>query len=210
MRVFHNRVILRRDRCILLINVNAVLNLVCSVFFVCIELRCFGVVALFAVASSHLLGGQTRRVANPARQEGTAEQESLTPPVGLKPVEQAAWLAMARRQRASDGTVQAGFHRQHGHRTFGIQRRFPLRQGVSCWGLGDIWFLTSAELYDPATGRGRRLAAWPRNGPSYCDAAALRQGAGGGRRKDDGALTSAELYDPASGTWTLPAVRHRT
>src|SRR5262249_32797444 len=36
-----------------------------------------------------------------ARQAQTAQEENLTPPVGLKPVEQEAWLAMARRQEAS-------------------------------------------------------------------------------------------------------------
>jgi hypothetical protein len=35
------------------------------------------------------------------RQARTAEEENLTPPAGLKPVEQEAWLAMARRQGAS-------------------------------------------------------------------------------------------------------------
>ncbi len=33
-----------------------------------------------------------------ARQAPTAEEENLTPPAGLKPVEQEAWLAMARRR----------------------------------------------------------------------------------------------------------------
>jgi hypothetical protein len=36
-----------------------------------------------------------------ARQARTAEEANLTPPSGLKPVEQEAWLAMARRQDAS-------------------------------------------------------------------------------------------------------------
>ena len=36
-----------------------------------------------------------------ARQAPTAEEVNLTPPSGLKPVEQEAWLAMARRQDAS-------------------------------------------------------------------------------------------------------------
>src|SRR5262245_698597 len=36
-----------------------------------------------------------------ARQLRTAQEENLTPPAGLKPVEQEAWLAMARRQQAS-------------------------------------------------------------------------------------------------------------
>jgi Putative Ig domain/Galactose oxidase, central domain/Kelch motif len=45
-----------------------------------------------------------------ARQTRTAQEENLTPPAGLKPVEQEAWLAMARRQEASDGMVLASFY----------------------------------------------------------------------------------------------------
>jgi hypothetical protein len=45
-----------------------------------------------------------------ARQAGTAQEEDLAPPSGLKPVEQEAWLAMAGRQRASDGMGLASFY----------------------------------------------------------------------------------------------------
>ena len=45
-----------------------------------------------------------------ARQARTAQEENLTPPAGLKPVEQEAWLAMARRQEASDGMVLVSFY----------------------------------------------------------------------------------------------------
>src|SRR5262249_48434411 len=38
-----------------------------------------------------------------ARQMHAAQEEDLTPPAGLKPVEEEAWLAMARRQGASGG-----------------------------------------------------------------------------------------------------------
>ena len=68
---------------------------------ICIALVVFGVVALFAVASPHLLSGKTRRVANPAHQDRTTEEENLTPPAGLKPVEQEAWLAIARRREST-------------------------------------------------------------------------------------------------------------
>ena len=37
---------------------------------------------------------------------------------------------------------------------------------------------------------------------SQGDAAALRQGAGGGRNGSGDYLESAELYDPATGTWS--------
>ena len=40
----------------------------------------------------------------------TAEEENLTPPAGLKPVEQEAWLAMARRQGASSGMELVSFY----------------------------------------------------------------------------------------------------
>jgi hypothetical protein len=45
-----------------------------------------------------------------ARHEGTPQKESLTPPAGLKPVEQEAWLAMARRQGPSGGTEFSSFY----------------------------------------------------------------------------------------------------
>src|SRR6266567_2997344 len=45
-----------------------------------------------------------------ARQAQTAQGENLTPPAGLKPVEQEAWLAMARRQGASGGMELASFY----------------------------------------------------------------------------------------------------
>ena len=45
-----------------------------------------------------------------ARQARTAQEENLTPPAGLKPVEQEAWLAMARRQGASGGMELASFY----------------------------------------------------------------------------------------------------
>ena len=53
-----------------------------------------------------------------ARQARTGQEEKLTSPAGLKPVEQEAWLAMARRQGASDvglgeflsGTLRRALH----------------------------------------------------------------------------------------------------
>src|SRR5437870_1961798 len=45
-----------------------------------------------------------------ARQAQTAQEEKLTPPAGLKPVEQEAWLAMARRQGKSGGMDLASFY----------------------------------------------------------------------------------------------------
>src|SRR5262249_57952979 len=46
-----------------------------------------------------------------ARQAQTGQEENLTPPAGLKPVEQEAWLAMAtRRQGASGGMGLESFY----------------------------------------------------------------------------------------------------
>src|SRR5436190_11612221 len=45
-----------------------------------------------------------------ARQARMAQERNLTPPAGLKPVEQEAWLAMARRQGASGGNELASFY----------------------------------------------------------------------------------------------------
>src|SRR5438093_8655597 len=44
------------------------------------------------------------------RQAGTAREENLIPPAGLKPVEQEAWLAMARRQEASGDMELVSFY----------------------------------------------------------------------------------------------------
>ena len=60
-------------------------------------------------ASRQCVGG--REIAGfSARQARTAQEENLTPPAGLKPVEQEAWLAMARRQGASGGMEFASFY----------------------------------------------------------------------------------------------------
>src|SRR5258708_692508 len=45
-----------------------------------------------------------------AREAQAAQEEPLTPPTGLKPVEQQAWLAMAHRQAASGGMDLASFY----------------------------------------------------------------------------------------------------
>ncbi len=60
-------------------------------------------------ASRQRVGG--REIAGfSARQSQAAQEENLTPPAGLKPVEQEAWLAMARRQGASGGVELASFY----------------------------------------------------------------------------------------------------
>src|SRR6266536_358391 len=60
-------------------------------------------------ASRQRVGG--REIAGfSARQSRTTQGENLTPPAGLKPVEQEAWLAMARSQGASGGMELASFY----------------------------------------------------------------------------------------------------
>src|SRR5439155_18076255 len=56
-----------------------------------------------------------------ARQAGTLQKESLTPPAGLKPVEQEAWLAMARRQGASGGRELPSFYPARYNEPFVVQ-----------------------------------------------------------------------------------------
>ena len=50
-----------------------------------------------------------------------AQEENLTPPAGLKPVEQEAWLAMARRQEASGGNELASFYPQRYGEAFVVE-----------------------------------------------------------------------------------------
>ena len=57
-----------------------------------------------------------------ARQSQTPrEEESLTAPTGLKPVEQEAWLAMARRHQVSSGTGLASFYPAHYGEAFVVE-----------------------------------------------------------------------------------------
>ena len=56
-----------------------------------------------------------------ARQAGTAREENLIPPAGLKPVEEQAWLAMARRQEASGGMEFTSFYPARYNEPFVVQ-----------------------------------------------------------------------------------------
>src|SRR5262245_33381705 len=49
-----------------------------------------------------------------ARQARTGQEEELTPPAGLKPVEHEAWLAMARRQGASGTGLESFYPARYG------------------------------------------------------------------------------------------------
>src|SRR5438067_6678137 len=66
--------------------------------------------ARIEISASHQRVGGREIVGFSARQEGTAREENLIPPAGLKPVEQEAWLAMGRRQEASGGMEFTSFY----------------------------------------------------------------------------------------------------
>ncbi len=66
--------------------------------------------ARIEISASHQRVGGREIVGFSARQSQAAQEENLTPPAGLKPVEQEAWLAMARRQGASGGMDLASFY----------------------------------------------------------------------------------------------------
>src|ERR1041385_7501526 len=123
----------------------------------------------------------------------------------LKPVEREAWLAMARRRDAGDGATSGSWTATGSlavARYVHTATLLPNGKVLVAGGYNGS-YLTSAELYDPATGtwtatgslstardsptatllsNGKVLVAGGNNGSSY--------------------LASAELYDPASGTWT--------
>ena len=54
------------------------------------------------------MGG--REIAGFSAHQRRRQEENLTPPAGLKPVEQEAWLAMVRRQEASGGMELTSFY----------------------------------------------------------------------------------------------------
>jgi hypothetical protein len=56
-----------------------------------------------------------------AHQERTAQEENLTPPAGLKPVEQEAWLAMGRRHRADVGMEFSSFYPKRYNKPFVVE-----------------------------------------------------------------------------------------
>src|SRR6266581_4709533 len=69
--------------------------------------------ARIEISASHQRVGGREIVGFSARQSPAAQPENLTPPAGLKPVEQEAWLAMARRLGASGGMELASFYPAH-------------------------------------------------------------------------------------------------
>src|SRR5439155_11728071 len=77
--------------------------------------------ARIEISASHQRVGGREIVGFSARQEGTAREENLIPPAGLKPVEQEAWLAMARRQEASGGMGFTSFYPARYNEPFVVQ-----------------------------------------------------------------------------------------
>jgi hypothetical protein len=67
----------------------------------------------------------------------TAQEEKLTPPAGLKPVEQEAWLAMARRQGSSDGMEFSSLYPKRYNEPFVVEGE-GLRMAVQPVGGTDV------------------------------------------------------------------------
>ena len=109
--------------------------------------------------------------------------KSLMPPVGLKPVEQEAWLAIARRRQ--DASAGVGSPRWVTTGSMGTARAFhtaTLLQSGKVLVAGGISMVRSAArscMIQPV-GHGPRPAAWAPAGQSHGDVTALRQSAGGG------------------------------
>src|SRR5438034_1166083 len=77
--------------------------------------------ARFKFASSRQRVGGCEIAGFSARQAPTGQEENLIPPAGLKPVEQEAWLAMARRQEASGGMEFTSFYPARYNEPFVVQ-----------------------------------------------------------------------------------------
>src|SRR5437762_930356 len=77
--------------------------------------------ARIEISASHKRVGGREIAGFSARQAGTTREENLIPPAGLKPVEQEAWLAMARRQEASGGMEFTSFYPARYNEPFVVQ-----------------------------------------------------------------------------------------
>src|SRR6266581_72796 len=87
--------------------------------------------ARIEISASHQRVGGREIVGFSARQSQAAQEENLTPPAGLKPVEQEAWLAMARRQGASGGMDLASFYPARYGEPFVVESKGSTRGGAT-------------------------------------------------------------------------------
>src|SRR6266581_3932473 len=87
--------------------------------------------ARIEISASHQRIGGREIVGFSARQSPAAQEENLTPPAGLKPVEQEAWLAMARRQGASGGMGLASFYPARYGEPFVVESKGSTRGGAT-------------------------------------------------------------------------------
>ena len=150
------------------------------------------------------------------------QEQNLTAPAGLKPVEQEARLAMARRQGVSGGHELASFYPKGYGQPFEMEDEGVPGSWVTTGSLntgrynhtatllpsgqvlvaGGILSGPSAELYDPVSGTWVTTGSLA-TGRDEHTATLLPSGqvlvAGG---YGAGYLSSAELYDPASGSWS--------
>ena len=90
-------------------------------------------------------------------------------------------------------------------REFHTATLLPNGKVLVAGGIGSSGPLSSAELYDPASGMWTATGSlsYRTPGSSHGDVAAQRQGAGG--EEGPAAARSAELYDPASEMWSCHA-----
>ncbi len=157
-----------------------------------------------------------------ARQARMAQERNLTAPAKLKPVEQEAWLALARRQGASGGYELASLYPKPYGEPFVVEGEGVPGSWVTTGSLatgrywhtatllpsgevlvaGGIFASSNAELYDPVSGTWVTTDSLG-TGRYNHTATLLPSGrvlVSGGYNA--GYLSSAELYDPASRSWS--------
>ena len=172
--------------------------------------------AAFLAVSAVLPCGSASPGLNRAEQDGNdTDLMRHSVPAGLKPVEQEAWLAMARRQNPEavadntwtpTGNLAAARARHTA--TLLANGKVLVAGGRNRSGPS-----SSAELYDPASGLWTSTGSLPTTRRvSHSDAAPQWEGPGRRRICSNGAYaSSAELYDPATGLVEYHRQpRHRT
>src|SRR6266436_4800583 len=128
----------------------------------------------------------------------SAQEEDLTSPVGLKPVEQGAWLAMAQRQRKTaimDDPSWTATGSMNTARYDHSATLLPSGKILVAGGFG----MTTAELFDPATGTWTAAGlptARQNHTATLLPSGKVLVAAG---HNSSGSLSSAELYDQGLG-----------